>query len=135
LLTSIVNCSWRVIFWTTPAATFEDLFICAKTLLVETKAPQAPTPKPFDLDQNFEPDARNRRPTAVGAALTMSKSSMSDEFDSLDATEKAAVEGALNNTKRPSDDVVRTAPVKCRYTKSGICANIAGFCLCRQANS
>src|SRR5262245_23409364 len=59
---------------------------------------------------------------------------MSDEFDSLDATEKAAVQGALNNAKRPSDDVVQTAPVKCRYTKSGICANIAGFCLCRQAN-
>jgi hypothetical protein len=59
---------------------------------------------------------------------------MSDEFDSLDATEKAAVEGALNNAKRPSDNVVQTAPVKCRYTKSGVCANIAGFCLCRQAN-
>jgi hypothetical protein len=59
---------------------------------------------------------------------------MSDEFDSLDATEKAAVEAALNNAKRPSDDVEQTAPVKCRYTKSGICANIAGFCLCRQAN-
>jgi hypothetical protein len=43
---------------------------------------------------------------------------MSDEFDSPDA-------------KRPSDDV--TAPVKCRYTESGICANIAGFCLCRWA--
>src|SRR5262245_28332607 len=57
---------------------------------------------------------------------------MSDEFDSLDATEKAAVQGALNNAKRPSDDVVQTAPVKCRYTKSGICANIAGLCLCRQ---
>jgi len=109
------------------------LLICAKTLLVETKAPQAPAPKPFDLDQTFEPRARNRRPTAVGAALKMSASSMSDEFDSLDATEKAAVEGALNNAKRPSDDVVQTAPVKCRYTKSGICANIAGFCLCRQA--
>ena len=62
------------------------------------------------------------------------RSSMSDEFDSLDATEKAAVEGALNNAKRSSNDVVQTAPVKCRYTKSGICANIAGFCLCRQAN-
>src|SRR5262245_9705734 len=59
---------------------------------------------------------------------------MSDGFDSLDATEKAAVEGALNNAKRPSDNVVQTAPVKCRYTKSGVCANIAGFCLCRQAN-
>ena len=29
---------------------------------------------------------------------------------------------------------VQTAPGKCRYTKTGICANIAGFCLCRQAN-
>ena len=57
---------------------------------------------------------------------------MSDDFDSLDATEKAAA--ALNNAKRPSDDVAQTAPVKCRYTESGICANIAGFCLCRQAN-
>jgi hypothetical protein len=70
----------------------------------------------------------------MGAALKMSESSMSDKFDSLDAGEKAGVEGALNNAKRLSDDVVRTAPVKCRYTKSGICANIAGFCLCRQAN-
>ena len=51
---------------------------------------------------------------------------MSDDCDSLDASEKAA--------KRPSDDVVQTAPVKCRYTQTGICANIAGFCLCRQAN-
>jgi len=59
---------------------------------------------------------------------------MSDEFDSPDASKKAGVEGTLNNAKRPSDDVVQTAPVKCRYTKSGICANIAGFCLCRQAN-
>jgi hypothetical protein len=59
---------------------------------------------------------------------------MSDEFDSIDATEKAAVEAALKDAKGPSDDVVQTAPVKCRYTKSGICANIAGFCLCRQAN-
>jgi len=59
---------------------------------------------------------------------------MSDEFDSPDASEKAAVEAALNNAKRPSDDVVQTAPVKCRYTQSGICANVAGFCLCRQAN-
>ena len=50
----------------------------------------------------------------------MSGSRMSDEFDSLDASEKAAVEGALNNAKWPSDDVVQTAPVKCRYTESGI---------------
>ena len=81
----------------------------------------------------FEPDARNRRPTAVGA-LKMSGSRMSDEFDSLDASKKSGVEAALNNAKRPSDDVVQTAPVKCRYTQSGICVNIAGFCLCRQAN-
>ena len=51
---------------------------------------------------------------------------MSDEFDSPDAGEKDA--------KRPSKDVVQAAPVKCRYTQAGICANIAGFCLCRQAN-
>ena len=63
----------------------------------------------------------------------MSGSSMSDELDSLDASEKAAVEDALNNAKRPSDDVVQTAPAKCRHTQTGICANIAGFCLCRQA--
>jgi hypothetical protein len=59
---------------------------------------------------------------------------MSDEFDSPVASEKAGVEAALNNAKRPSDDVVQAAPVKCRYTKSGICANIAGFCLCGQPN-
>ena len=47
---------------------------------------------------------------------------MSDELDSLDASEKAAVEDALNNAKRPSDDVVQTAPAKCRYTQTGICA-------------
>ena len=71
----------------------------------------------------------------IGSALKMSGSSMSDEFDNLDASEKAGVEGALNNAKRPSDDVAQTAPVKCRYTKSGICANIAGFCLCGQPSS
>jgi hypothetical protein len=79
--------------------------------------------------------ARSRLPTAMGAVLKMSGSSMSDEFDNLDASEKAGVEGALNNAKRPSDDVAQTAPVKCRYTKSGICANHAGFCLCGQPSS
>ena len=59
---------------------------------------------------------------------------MSDGFDSPDPSKTAGVEGTLNNAKRPSDDVVQRAPVKCRYTQSGICANIAGFCLCRQAN-
>ena len=107
-----------------------DLFICAKNLLVEAMAPTGPGTKTFAIDQSFEPDARTRRPTAVGAALKMFGSNMSDEFDSLDASEKAA----RNNTKRPSDDVVQTAPVKCRYTKSGVCVNIAGFCLCWQLN-
>ena len=42
---------------------------------------------------------------------------------------------AIIPIKRPSDDdVMQAAPVKCRYTESGICANIAGFCLCTQAN-
>ena len=59
---------------------------------------------------------------------------MSDEFDSPDASKKADVEDTRNNAKRPSDDVVQAAPVKCRYTKSGVCANIAGFCLCRRTN-
>ena len=112
-----------------------DLLICAKDLFVEAMAPTGPGTKTFEIDQSFEPDARYRRPTALGGSED-ARSSMSDEFDSLDATEKAAVEAALNNAKLPSDDVVQTAtaPVKCRYTKSGICANIAGFCLCRQAN-
>jgi hypothetical protein len=38
---------------------------------------------------------------------------MSDEFDSPDPSKKAGVEGTLNNAKRPSDDVVQRAPVKC----------------------
>jgi len=78
---------------------FWDLFICAKHLLVETKAPQAPTPKPFDLDQNFEPSARNRRPTIDVGGYEDARSSMSDAFDSLDATEKAAVEAGLNRCR------------------------------------
>src|SRR5262245_2812134 len=69
-----------------------NLFVCAKTLLVEAMAPTGPGTKTFEIDQSFEPSARNRRPTAVGAALKMSASSMSDDFDGLDATEKAAVE-------------------------------------------
>ena len=63
----------------------------------------------------------------MGAALKMSGSSMSDEFDSLDATEKAAVEAAPNNAKRPSDDVVQTASVKCRYTKSAFAQTSQAF--------
>ena len=52
---------------------------------------------------------------------------MSDEFDSLDATEKAAVEGALNNAKRSSNDVVQTAPVKCRYIKAAFAQTSQAF--------
>src|SRR5215471_4839612 len=40
---------------------------------------------------------------------------------------------AIIPIKRPSDDdVVQTAPVKCRYTESGVCANIAGFAFARR---
>src|SRR5262249_4832784 len=48
-------------------------------------APQ-PGHQTIEIDQSFEPGARNRRPTAVGAALKMSASSMSDEFDGLGPT-------------------------------------------------
>jgi len=75
------------------------LFICAKNLLLEAMASTGPGTTTFEIDQNFEPGARTRRPTVVGAALKMSASSMSDEFDSLDATEKAAVEAALNRCR------------------------------------
>jgi len=47
-----------------------DLFVYAKDLFVEAKAPTGPDTKSFEIDQNFEPGARNRRPTA-GAALKM----------------------------------------------------------------
>jgi hypothetical protein len=47
------------------------LLFCAKDLLVEIKAPTGPGTKSFEIDQSFEPGARNRRPTAAGAALKM----------------------------------------------------------------
>jgi hypothetical protein len=75
------------------------LFISAKDLFIEAKALTGPGTKTFEMDQSFEPGARNRRLTAVGAALKMSARIMSDEFDSLDATEKAAVEAALNRCR------------------------------------
>jgi hypothetical protein len=68
-------------------------------LLLEAMASTGPGTTTFEIDQNFEPGAHTRRPTVVGAALKMSASSMSDEFDSLDATEKAAVEAALNRCR------------------------------------
>jgi hypothetical protein len=37
----LTNYSWSVIFWTRPAATFGDLFICAKDLFVEATASPA----------------------------------------------------------------------------------------------
>jgi hypothetical protein len=80
-------------------ATSWVLFICAKNLLLEAMASTGPGTTTFEIDQTFEPGARTRRPTVVGAALKMSASSMSDEFDSLDATEKAAVEAALNRCR------------------------------------
>ena len=42
---------------------------------------------------------------------------MSDEFDSPDASEKAAVECALNNPKRPSDDVVEVSIYERRHLR------------------
>ena len=70
------------------------MFISAKNLLVEAKSPTGPGTETFEMDQNFEPSARIRRPTAVGGSED-ARSSMSDEFDSLDATEKAAIRGTL----------------------------------------
>src|SRR5262249_30688381 len=67
--------------------------------------PLQPGTKTFEINQNFEPDARNRRPTAVGAALKMSASSMSDEFDSLDAIEKARPRGP--NSERTAQHEAR----------------------------
>jgi hypothetical protein len=81
--------------------------------------------------KRFELGALNRRKISTGRLRDVRACTMSDEFDSPDASERDASE---KDAKRPSDDVVQPAPVKCRYTQSGICANIAGFCLCRQAN-
>jgi hypothetical protein len=74
------------------------LFIRGKYLLVEAMAPAGPGTNTFEIDQNFEPGARNRRLTAVGGSEDVG-SRMFDEFDSLDATEKAGVEGALNRCR------------------------------------
>ena len=70
------------------------MFISAKNLLVEAKSPTGPGTETFEMDQNFEPSARIRRPTAVGGSED-ARSSMSDEFDSLAATEKAAIRATL----------------------------------------
>ena len=56
---------------------------------------EAQAPKTFDLDQTFEPGVRNRRPTIDVGGCEDARSSMSDAFDSLDATEKAAIRATL----------------------------------------
>src|SRR5262249_5731188 len=56
-----------------------NLFVCAKTLLVEAMAPTGPGTKTFAIDQSFEPGARNRQLTWWGAAPRCSERSMSDE--------------------------------------------------------
>src|SRR5215471_9247715 len=45
--------------------------------------------------QNFEPGARNRRPTIDVGGSEDARSIMSDEFDSPDATEKVAIRATL----------------------------------------
>src|SRR6266540_3032524 len=49
--------------------------------------------------------ALNRRPTAVGRLRDVGERTMSDEFDSLDAREKAALEGALNRCRVLADQI------------------------------
>src|SRR5215469_11452500 len=54
------------------------LFICAKN------CPTGRGTKTFEIDQSFEPGARNRRPTIDVGGCEDARSSMSDAFDSLD---------------------------------------------------
>jgi len=49
--------------------TFGDLLIYAKDLFFDAKAPQAPGIKTFEIDQSFEPGARNRRLTMADAPV------------------------------------------------------------------
>ena len=58
-------------------------------------APTGPGTKTFAIDQSFEPGARNRRPTIDVGGSEDARSIMSDEFDSLDASEKAAIRATL----------------------------------------
>ena len=64
-------------------------------LLVEANGPTGPGTKTFGIDQSFEPGARNRRPTIDVGGSEDARSIMSDEFDSLDASEKAAIRATL----------------------------------------
>ena len=52
-----------------------------------------------------------------------------------DASHKDFLLGMAKEYERLAERADELAPVKwCRYTKSGICANIASFCICRQTN-
>jgi hypothetical protein len=48
-----------------------------------------------------------------------------------DASHKDFLLGMAKEYERLAERADELAPVKCRYTQSGICANIAGFCLCK----
>jgi hypothetical protein len=52
-----------------------------------------------------EPGALNWRPTAVGRLRDVGERTMSDEFDSLDAREKAALEAALKRCRVLADQI------------------------------
>jgi hypothetical protein len=51
------------------------------------------------MQVEFEPGALNRRPTGRGGGSEKPERIMSDEFDGLDATEKAAIGVALNRCR------------------------------------
>jgi hypothetical protein len=50
-------------------------------LFIQKFARRSQGTKTFDLNQNFEPRARNRRPTIDVGGCEDARSSMSDEFD------------------------------------------------------
>jgi hypothetical protein len=67
-------------------------------LFIQKFARRAKAPK---LLIYFEPGARNRRPTTDVGGCEDARSSMSDAFDSLDATEKAAIRANADKVSRP----------------------------------
>src|SRR5215468_112503 len=71
-----------------------ECFLVALPPVLGSSAPKICSLKP----RTFEPVAGNRRPTAVGGSEVW-EHRMSDEFDSLDAIEKAGVKGALNRCR------------------------------------
>src|SRR5262249_17700723 len=92
------------------------------------------------FDRRVRARAHSAGPSRAAAArsLYLCQGGQSALYGEEDVRCRAAIVGnsvnAIIPIKRLSDDVVQTAPVKCRYTQSGVCANIAGFCLCTQAN-